>query len=511
MRLALAAVLLAACTDNTVVVVPVIDLPVNDTAQATALDSITLSIAHAGAEDDITSATFSHGDTIELPNVPFGDDLVVHMIGRIGTSEVAYGRTCEFSVRPDARIPSPHLFFSREVKFAEMSQQPLPRFGGTAMMYRDGSGLLVAGTFPDESKADVALTQIERFDPNDGTYDNLHDIERRYDSAVALLGTGPDSRMVIVGGNLDSENGVGADFVEVIEAERQTIRQYERFFEPSMKRFGLTATTLSDGRVVVIGGRCRNMNAAGDCPDENAFVDRVQVISVTTGTTAITEYDDPASFLSHIRYGHSSTRLTDELGAAVLVAGGRDPRTNLPVKEAELFKPLAEKFSTQFTAQMLYPRWQHQAVRLPDGSVLFIGGFTTVINPTTMMPETKFADRLEVFSPLDATFLDVGKLPETAGKVGMSATVLPDGRVLITGGYSSVDAMGKPIAPVDTAWIARLDPLDATVDVVATDRLAVPRADHQATLLCDGTVLVAGGTMGLASFERYNPPALGRR
>ena len=39
MRLALAAVLLAACTDNTVVVVPVIDLPVNDTAQATALDA----------------------------------------------------------------------------------------------------------------------------------------------------------------------------------------------------------------------------------------------------------------------------------------------------------------------------------------------------------------------------------------------------------------------------------------------------------------------------------------
>ena len=70
------------------------------------IDSITLSVAHAGADDDIASATFSHGDVIELPNVPFGDDLVVHMVGRIGTSEVAYGRTCEFSVRPDARSES---------------------------------------------------------------------------------------------------------------------------------------------------------------------------------------------------------------------------------------------------------------------------------------------------------------------------------------------------------------------------------------------------------------------
>jgi hypothetical protein len=493
--------LLSACTDNTVIVTPIIDIPANDTARATALDTITLSVAHAGADDDITSATFSHGDIIELPNVPFGDDLVVHMVGRIGTSEVAYGRTCEFSVRPDARLPSPHLFFSRQVKFGEMSQQPLPRLGGTAMTYRDGSGLLVAGAYPDENGLPLALTQIERFDPNSGTYGTLHDIERRYDSAVALLGTGPDSRMVIVGG-LDPVTAVGADYVEVIEAERNTDRQYERFFEPSMKRYGLTATTLSDGRVVVIGGRCVTQDMNGDCVAEAAFPSRVQVLSVSTGTTAVTEFNKATARLAHIRYGHTSTRLTDELGAAVLVAGGRDPRTDVPVKQAELFKPLAEEFSPQFTAQMLVERWDHQAVRLPDGSVLFIGGLW--IDP--MDGKTKVVNKLELFSPLDATFLDVGELPATAGHIGMSATVLPDGRVLITGG--KIDVGGDP---VNSAFIARLDPLDGTVDVVATDRLAVPRTNHQATLLCDGTVLIAGGTVGQASFERYNPPAFGRR
>jgi hypothetical protein len=88
----------------------------------------------------------------------------------------------------------------------------------------------------------------------------------------------------------------------------------------------------------------------------------------------------------------------------------------------------------------------------------------------------------------------------------MSATVLPDGRVLITGGRITPDG-----PPVDSAFIVRLDPFDGSVDTVATDRLAVPRSGHQATLLCDGTVLIAGGTNGQASFERYNPPALGRR
>ena len=47
----------------------------------------------------------------------------------------------------------------------------------------------------------------------------------------------------------------GAEFVEVLEAESTTERQYEMFFEPQMARVELSATSLSDGRVVVIGGR----------------------------------------------------------------------------------------------------------------------------------------------------------------------------------------------------------------------------------------------------------------
>jgi hypothetical protein len=65
--------------------------------------------------------------------------------------------------------------------------------------------------------------------------------------------------------------------------------------------------------------------------------------------------------------------------------------------------------------------------------------------------------------------------------------------------------------PLSSAFVARLDSLDGTVDIVATDRLASPRAGHQGTLLCDGTVLIAGGTADQTTYERYNPPALGRR
>jgi hypothetical protein len=57
----------------------------------------------------------------------------------------------------------------------------------------------------------------------------------------------------------------------------------------------------------------------------------------------------------------------------------------------------------------------------------------------------------------------------------------------------------------------RLDPLDDSVDIVPTDRLAVPRANHQAARLCDGTILITGGTTGPAVAERYNPSPAGRR
>jgi hypothetical protein len=502
MRRALVLVACAACDDNTVTVTPIVDIPTNDMAQALGLDSITVSIAHAGAAEDITSVTFSRGDIIEIPNVPFGDDLIVHMVGRLGTTEIAYGRTCQFEVRPDEPPPAPHLYFSREVKFGALSQNPLPRIGGSGMMYRDGSGLLVAGTFPNETGDPVPLTQIERFDPNNGTYDTLHDVERRFDAAIAIVGTGPDSRMVIVGGR-DAQTGLGADYVEVIEAERDTDRQYERFFEPRLQRVGLSATTLSDGRAIVIGGRIADGGAA-----DGKASGAVAEISVETGTTAIRQLP-PKAELAFPRYAHTATRLTDELGAAVLIAGGLADN-GLPVAQAELYKPLAEGFSMQFTAQMVVPRYGHQATRLPDGSVLIVGGLTIDPLDTTKTPVP--VDTIEVFSPLDASFVtfpngaNQGKLDATAGLIGLSATALPDGRVLLAGGRRTVD--GPPLTNV---FIARLDPVDGDVDVVATDRLAVPRTNHQATLLCDGTVLVAGGTSAQAPFERYNPTAVGRR
>ncbi len=145
---------------------------------------------------------------------------------------------------------------------------------------------------------------------------------------------------------------------------------------------------------------------------------------------------------------------------------------------------------------MVKPRYGHQAVRLPDGSVLIVGGRDAA---------GALVDTVEIYSPSVGQFTAAATMPAGAGLVDMTLTPLPDGRVLIAGG---TDAAGDAVA---TTLIARLDPIDGTVDLSPTDGLAIPRAGHIAAELCDGTILVVGGTSSGPPSERYNPPSAGRR
>jgi hypothetical protein len=470
--------MLAACADNTVDVQPVIDVPTNDNASAFPLDTLVMSVAHAGDADDLVSQTFTAGQHVTLPGVPFGDDLVIHMTGSVGTSEVAYGRTCAFAVNASSTPPSPHLLFSREVKFADFDLQPEQRMSGLTLTDVDGAGVILGGTDP----SGAPIGDVERFDPQTGALAVLATLTPRAGAVPASLGVGADTRIALIGGT-DPSTGIGATFVELIEPDAPTSRRVERIDDAQMARSGLTATALTDGRVIAIGGTDGTPSAA------------VDEVSIDSGTAAVRVL---RALLTSPRYAHTATRLGDDVGAAVLVAGGLDVNTQT-VKMAELFKPLSEDFSTTQYA-MNTPRFAHRAVLMPDGSVLIIGGIS-IDTSNTHVP----APTLELFT-LDEGFKNLSDLPDNAGLVDFAATPLPDGRVLLTGGRRC-----ETCDPLDTAFIARLDPIDGSVDVVATDHMSEPRAGHSATLLCDGTVLITGGTSDASPVTRYNPPSLDRR
>lgn len=464
---------LAGCADNAVSIDFVVDVPTNDNASAFPLDSLVLSVAHAGDTADLVSQTFAAGQPVSLPGIPFGDDLVIHMTGSVGTSEVAYGRTCTFAVSA-GHAASPHLFFSREVKFGDLAVTPAPRMAGIALTDIDGTGLVVGGTDP----GGTPVTAVERFDPLTGTLSSIGNVRPRDGAVAAALGVGGDTRIALIG---------GATFIELISPDAPEARRIDSVDDAQMNRKGLTATTLSDGRVIAIGGLDDRMPSGA--VDELSIDNGSATVRVLTRAT-----------LTAPRWQHTATRLGDDVGAPVLVTGGVDS-TGTPIATAELFKPLKEEFST--TTYPSRARRGHRSVLMPDGSVLVMGGCGAVTCPT----DGTAVAQLELFT-LDEGFKDVGNgvLPSNAGLLDFAATPLPDGRVLITGGRRC-----DGCAPLDTAFIARLDPIDGTVDVVATDHMSVPRAGHSATLLCDGTILITGGTADSSPAERYNPPSLDRR
>jgi hypothetical protein len=84
----------------------------------------------------------------------------------------------------------------------------------------------------------------------------------------------------------------------------------------------------------------------------------------------------------------------------------------------------------------------------------------------------------------------------TTRRAAHTATLLPDGKVLVTGGFDSGNS---------TASTEVFDPATKVFETAAN--MSVARSGHTATLLSNGKVLIAGGYNGnyLATAELYDP------
>src|SRR5205814_277822 len=117
-------------------------------------------------------------------------------------------------------------------------------------------------------------------------------------------------------------------------------------------RTGHVATTLSDGRVFITGGR----DSAGN------------IVAVSEIFDPSTETSIASATLTTPRVDHTATLLHD---GRVLVAGGNDG--NGPLNSAEIFDPSNGGFQV-LSANMGAARAGHTATVLSDGTVLIAGG-----------------------------------------------------------------------------------------------------------------------------------------
>jgi hypothetical protein len=481
---------LCGCSDPGVVFEPVIEVPPSDSSAYPyeGIEALELSIARAGDEAPLALATAAPGEPLALVDVPFGSDLIVHLSGKAAGVEIAYGRTCVVDVVSDAPALAPHLYFSRIVRWGSpRSATPLApdRTGGHAYTLPDGRAVFLGGS----------RDAIEIFDPVvSGAFSALspRTLVRRQ-SLLVPFATG---QSIVIGGV--DENDDEVPMIEIVDPAAGEARQRETMDGPAL--VGHAGVLLVDDSIIVAGGLTRPVAGGALAVSGAAWRFLVGAGGVLDAPELL-----PAA-MNLARSDHTMTRLGNELGADVLIVGGRDTAdaTAQPVAQAELYRPLREAFEPIDGALLGRPRWGHAAVRMPGGFVLVLGGVALdqANPPNGVVPVSE----MELYDPVQGTFAPAGTLPANAGLTDVTVTPLPDGRVLLAGGR---DATG---AVVDTVLIARLDPIDGDVDLSPSDRLSVPRAGHSAVSLCDGTILVVGGTDdATAPAERYNPPSLGRR
>jgi len=160
-------------------------------------------------------------------------------------------------------------------------------------------------------------------------------------------------------------------------------------------RTGHTATLLSDGKVLVVGGSV-----------DFDYLVSAELYDPATGTWSLT------GSLNTGRTLHSATLLPD---GKVLVAGGSNASF---LKTAELYDPASGTWS--YTRNLGNAHSDHVAVLLLDGRVLVAGGGST--------------NTAELYDPATGKWSLTGSMSSPRTYIRNAAALLPDGTVLVSGG-----------------------------------------------------------------------------
>ena len=323
--------------------------------------------------------------------------------------------------------------------FVPTGDMTMARAGHSATLLLDGTVLIAGGDGPAALGVPVpAGRTAELYDPATGAFAPTGNmIEPRYSHTATLL---PNGKVLIVGGSKDTT---------------------AELYDPSTREFSLTgpmgaqqqwvmATLLGNGKVLVAG----DVDAELYDPATASFVRAAPYGASSRGSTAtlladgrvLFVGDDPAQLYDSVSNSFSITGSLASAGlpgvdqqtatllnnGKVLITGGtNDKVARWWVAAAELYDPATGAFTA--TSAMHSPRDAHAAVLLADVKVLIVGGDTVTVIGDFGYYAGSLASA-ELYDPLSGTFWPAGSM--NAARTAPQATLLKNGDVLITGGFS---------------------------------------------------------------------------
>jgi len=380
-----------------------------------------------------------------------------------------------------------------------------PRDGAVAVTLADGRVLIAGG----RNSEFAPLSSAELYDPQTESFrltkSSMKDA--RYLPEAALL---PDGKVLIVGGVDPSGSSLSSSEIydpvqdSFVPAASLNIPRYQHFL-----------TTLTDGRIAVFGGVKYEAGEAEFLKSVEIYDPTTEKFSIAGNTLkervagratlsngkvlvsggygiktvyADVELWDPATGLSSgvgamssPRFYHVSVGLED---GRVLVAGGyADYRYLNPTATADIYDPTTGNI-VPTRVPMMQARALIGEVVLPDGKVLMAGGFD---------PDDGVHATAEVFDPLIGSFASAGGQREP--RMYQATVALPNGSVLLTGG------LGFKETPLDTAEV--YDPVSEMFSTVGP--MAVSRFGHSSIILTNGKALITGGNSEEKRGELFDP------
>lgn len=354
------------------------------------------------------------------------------------------------------------------------------RVAHTATLLTSSGRVLVTGGIGPSG----ALRSVERWDPSTGKWIPLAPMRSaRSDHTATELG---DGRVLVTGGASQA----------TAEIYNRTTDTWTLTTAMNVARSGHGAVRLTNGRVLVAGGGVGNGSGGGE------YFDPGTGQWVQTGPLPPHAQDPDGSGDEYSITGTSFDGLValSSGGALALLSWETIHLPDCPgacsssFTSAALFEYSSSTNGWSERPPMVNQRAASTVTKLSNGRVLAAGGFTG-----GMFGDDCATGEADVYDPPTRAWFDRGPLDQE--RMHHAATLLVDGRVLVSGGFDAgCDSDSHTLAGAEL-----YDP--ESLGFTPAAPMAQVRKGHRSVRLKDGRVLVMGGTnqsnVSLASAEVY--------